>query len=477
MQSPKRKVLVVDDDQNDRRLSCEFIVRQGNQALEASTADVAIDIATEQAIDAFLVSFDLQGSGGSELCRVLRELKNYEASPLILAIRNPGDLEKAFAAACDDVVQKPIDPRILQARLNSCLRRMDHFLQLSRTQSTQLHYLSKRTREIAETAARSGVLPEPQQRLVVIVFTDIREFTFLSEDTDPNALFSMISNLLAMQVDIIHEHGGYVDKFGGDGLMAVFDGVNMAVQASLCALKIMDRVRNDSIGVQKVWPIGIGIHMGRAVIGNIGSPQHLDYSVIGNTVNLAARLCGHAPPMSIVVSSAVRQAAKDRQLRFSMERQVSLRGLKQPTTVYTLGWSELSQSAESPRAVFFESLQRCKTSQEFIPDFYKRFVNSSVEVRDKFRNTDFERQNLMLLRSLELCAMATAGDPLGLRELQKRTETHDRRHLDIPPHLYNNWLKALIESARSADPEWNSGVEEAWLTILGHVINHMVSHY
>jgi adenylate cyclase len=82
---------------------------------------------------------------------------------------------------------------------------------------------------------------------------------------------------------------------------------------------------------------GIGIHAGRAVIGNIGSPEHLDYSAIGSAVNLAARLCGQAQAMSVVVSKAVREGvAGDSRLKFHSERHVPIRGIKETVTVYTL---------------------------------------------------------------------------------------------------------------------------------------------
>jgi class 3 adenylate cyclase len=83
---------------------------------------------------------------------------------------------------------------------------------------------------------------------------------------------------------------------------------------------------------------GIGIHVGRAVIGNIGSPEHLDYSGIGTSVILAARLCGQAEAMSTVVSKAVRDAVPhDARLRFHSEREVPIRGIKGSVTVFRLG--------------------------------------------------------------------------------------------------------------------------------------------
>jgi adenylate cyclase len=91
---------------------------------------------------------------------------------------------------------------------------------------------------------------------------------------------------------------------------------------------------SDAEGIRR---FGIGIHAGRAVIGNIGSPEHLDYSAIGSTVNLAARLCGQAEATSIVVSKTVRDAvAGDPRLKFDAERHVQIRGIREPITIYNL---------------------------------------------------------------------------------------------------------------------------------------------
>ncbi|MCG8449308.1 MAG: globin [Pirellulales bacterium] len=131
----------------------------------------------------------------------------------------------------------------------------------------------------------------------------------------------------------------------------------------------------------------------------------------------------------------------------------------------------------TPKELFLQSLHRCAKSDNFIPSFYTRFLSSSDEVRQKFRNTDFKHQNQMLLRSLQLVAGATAGEQESLEELRARAETHDRYHLDIKPELYELWRKALIETAREHDNQWNEEIEEAWHSILGHAINHMIKHY
>lgn len=126
---------------------------------------------------------------------------------------------------------------------------------------------------------------------------------------------------------------------------------------------------------------------------------------------------------------------------------------------------------------FLKSLERCEEDESFIPSFYKRFLATSDEIKDKFRHTDFEKQNKMLIRSLKLAAGATIGEPKALQELRDRAETHDRHHLNIKPELYDAWLNAVIETAREYDAQWNDNIESIWRSILGHVINHMIKFY
>jgi len=131
----------------------------------------------------------------------------------------------------------------------------------------------------------------------------------------------------------------------------------------------------------------------------------------------------------------------------------------------------------TPKDRFLRSLERCSGNENFIPSFYDRFLDCSDEIREKFSHTDFEKQNEMLLRSLNLAAGATAGEPESLREVRERAETHDRHHLNIEPRLYEFWLTSVLETAREFDAEWDDTIEDAWNTILGHLIERMVKHY
>jgi adenylate cyclase len=338
-----RTILIVDDEASAREVLAQMLEPEGYEVIQAESGEEAIALAGSLNIDAFLLDIGMPRMNGIDLCRALRRMEPYSGVPIIFLTGQADDvaLEEAFASGGDDFLSKPSTLAGVRVRLKNHLQRMDYLQRLERMRGVLKQYLSKRTLAVVEDTSLTGVLPLPQEQDLAICFTDMRGFTAFSEETEPTRLFSLISALLAEQVHIIHEHGGYVDKFGGDGVMAIFDGPDMVLQSCLCALNILDTARvKQSPGLEDIRRFGIGIHTGRAVIGNIGSSERLDYSAIGSTVNLAARLCGQAEATAIAVSKAVRDVAKtDHRLRFHSERQVPIRGIKDLITVYTLSRS------------------------------------------------------------------------------------------------------------------------------------------
>jgi len=128
---------------------------------------------------------------------------------------------------------------------------------------------------------------------------------------------------------------------------------------------------------------------------------------------------------------------------------------------------------------FGASLKRCLAVPGFMDRFYERFVASSDEVRDKFRNTDLARQTRMVADSLYVLAVAAEGEDnsparLSLPGLAAR---HSRRDLDIRPGLYDVWLECLLETARRQDPEFTPEVAAAWRATLAWGIEYMRSRY
>ena len=335
-----RTILIVDDDAGIRETLQSILEPEGHDVIQAEDGEQAIALAGTFQIDAFLIDVQMPRMNGIDLCRALRGVDEYRKAPIIFLTGQNDDavLQEAFAAGGDDFVTKPCSAIALRARLKTHLQRIDYLQRLEGMRRVLKQYLSKRTLEVVEDATVTGNLPPPEEKELAIVFTDMRGFTAFSEETESTRLFSLISALLAAQVNLIHEYGGYVDKFGGDGVMAIFDGPDMVVQSCLCALSIIDIAREQHpAGLEEIRRFGIGIHTGRAVIGNIGSPEHLDYSAIGTSVNVAARLCGQAEATSIAVSKAVREVVgADKRFRFRSEREVPIRGIKGPVTVYTL---------------------------------------------------------------------------------------------------------------------------------------------
>lgn len=334
----KRTILIADDDSKDRTVLQELLETEGYDVVQAETGEQALALATAMEIDIFLLGIEMARMNGIVVCQELRAIEKYHRAPIILLTGNSGEslLQLALTAGGDDFIQKPYTRILVRTRLKTHVQRLEYSERLDRVRRTLKQYLSQRTLEAIESGP--DALPLPEERDLAVCFTDIRGFTAFSEETEPAQLFSLVSALLADQVDIIHDYGGYVDKFGGDGVMAIFDGPGMVLHSCLCALDMLENARmKNSTNEVDVRGFGIGIHSGRAIVGNIGSLEHLDYSAIGSTVNLAARLCGQAEATSIAVSKAVRDAvADDPRLNFHSERSVSIRGFKGQVTVYTL---------------------------------------------------------------------------------------------------------------------------------------------
>jgi len=183
------------------------------------------------------------------------------------------------------------------------------------------------------------------KREATVFFADIRGYTSFSENRDPEVIVEILNEYFSEAVENIVSHKGYIDKFIGDCIMAVW-GVPMApekddaVKAVSCAIAIQDLVRsakrkffrkNDASHLR----IGIGINTGYLVAGNLGSIQRMDYSVIGDTVNLAARLEEAAGADEIIISQATRDKIGD---AFALEKRESIlvKGKEKSIQIYNV---------------------------------------------------------------------------------------------------------------------------------------------
>jgi adenylate cyclase len=277
-----KKVLVV-DDLATARLVVSIVLRQnGVHVVEAGSAEQAIQMAEREAIDAFVLDIQMPGAGGIELCRAIRSMDRYRNTPVIFMTMDQQEfLQQALEAGGNDFIEKPVDALVLRARLSSQLQKAGYLREVELVSLSLQRYVSPRTELIARAYAATGVLPPPTQQEICVLFSDVRGFTELSQELEPQTLFQVLSEHLAAQVTTVYGHGGYVDKFAGDGIMAVFDGEDMTLKCCLCALDILEaskrRVEEEGLRISQ---LGIGIHKGSAIMGNLGSAQQLDYTLV-----------------------------------------------------------------------------------------------------------------------------------------------------------------------------------------------------
>jgi adenylate cyclase len=170
-------------------------------------------------------------------------------------------------------------------------------------------YFSPNIASVIAEQQDAGKLPS-QKQPVVIFFSDIRGFTPMSEDMSPDDIATLLTEYFTEMVEIVFEHSGTLDKFMGDAIMALWgapivhaDDADRAMQCALDQLAILEKM-NAKWKEQGRPPvaIGIGINFGEVFAGNIGSDRRLEYTVIGDAVNTASRLCSSAGPNEILIS-------------------------------------------------------------------------------------------------------------------------------------------------------------------------------
>jgi adenylate cyclase len=193
-------------------------------------------------------------------------------------------------------------------------------------------------RLLAEGAGRASDI-----RRVAVMFVDFRSFTAGARQRTPQEVVERLDGAFAILVDILDRHGGIVNKFLGDGFLALFGApieTPHAAQHAVAAAREM-LAANDRVNSATSWPlrIGIGIHFGEVVAGNIGSPRRKEYTVIGDTVNFASRLESLNKEFNsqLLISSAVCEALGETGRDAVSLGQVAIKGYDQPMSVWRLG--------------------------------------------------------------------------------------------------------------------------------------------
>jgi hemoglobin-like flavoprotein len=131
---------------------------------------------------------------------------------------------------------------------------------------------------------------------------------------------------------------------------------------------------------------------------------------------------------------------------------------------------------EKTLAIYNDSFEYCLGKEGFLPRFYTLFMESSPEVRERFKNTDFQKQTRILKKSLYVLTMASVGTDEARQELVRLGLSHGKQGLHIPPHLYDLWLDALVRTVREFHTEWHPDIERSWREMLAPHIAVLKSH-
>jgi len=184
---------------------------------------------------------------------------------------------------------------------------------LARTVNTMVDGLRERfelTKYVsAGTIDSLSTSQEPRRVLRTLLFTDVRGFTSFTERRPPEQVVQVLNLLLDRQSEIIQRHGGDIDKFAGDEIVAVFSGDDAPRRACAAAFGIADLCRRNAVELQDLV-VGAGVATGSVIQGRIGSLRRADFTVIGDSVNLASRLCSLAKGLQVVVSDSTKTAAE-----------------------------------------------------------------------------------------------------------------------------------------------------------------------
>src|SRR5260370_25344156 len=180
---------------------------------------------------------------------------------------------------------------------------------------------------------------------ITVLFADIRGFTRISEHAAPEKIVQLLNTYFSAMTDIIFAHGGTLDKYLGDGLMALFGAPTATPKDAANAVNAAVAMQRRLIGINQElsaegFPeigVGIGLHTGETIVGYIGSERRYEYTAIGDTVNTASRLESNAKGGQVLISEATAKAARTR-YHLTPREPISVKNREQPVPLFEVDW-------------------------------------------------------------------------------------------------------------------------------------------
>lgn len=212
--------------------------------------------------------------------------------------------------------------------------RVNHMVSGLRAKTQLEKFVSRGAARAAEAGGVDGVARAGERRSATVLFSDIRGFTTFSETVSPEEVVEMLNRVLDAQARVVHNHGGDIDKFVGDALMAVFQGAGAEARAVHAAVAMVEAV-HDARALGESFAVGVGIAAGEVVYGAMGSEARMDFTVIGDVVNTGARLCSASDGDEVLVTEAVARALGDAaDIELVAHAPLQVKGKREPVPVF-----------------------------------------------------------------------------------------------------------------------------------------------
>jgi class 3 adenylate cyclase len=297
------RILVADDDWLNRDLLKAYLTSSGCEVQTAADGEAALELALESPPDLALLDVQMPRMDGLTLCAAMKNTPETRFVPVVIvtALDSEEEKVKAIEVGADDFVTKPYNSLILLTRVRSLMRIKklhDDVEDRNRLLRQVLdRFLAEDVTDIILTDPKRYLQLGGEMRPVTVLFADIRGFSRFSEEHSPNEVIDTLNRIFKALSQVVFTHRGTFDKYLGDGLMAFYGApvagdddaqraVDTAVEMHRLFWKLCEETGEDLAGLG----LGIGLHTGEAVVGNIGSEKVMDYTVVGYVVNVAKRL-------------------------------------------------------------------------------------------------------------------------------------------------------------------------------------------
>lgn len=340
------KILVVDDEADlETLIKQKFRKKIREKAYEfyfAENGKVALDrIEEHPEIDIVLSDINMPEMDGLTLLSKLNEVSPLIKSVIVSAYGDMDNIRTAMNRGAFDFITKPINFEDLTITMEKTLKHakdIKETIQAIKENNILKMYVDENVLNFMGNQEFETTVMANENIEATVAFIDICGFTSFSEKTSPDNVVNMLNTCFDIMVNEIIQQQGFIDKFMGDAIMAVFRGdyhLDRAIDAALSICSAMNEGQQSIENVSFQPKVSIGIKSGEMISGNIGSAslKRLDYTVIGDPVNTSARLQDVAQPNQIIISEEDYHKVKE---SFKCEKvgSVNLKNKSEPLTIY-----------------------------------------------------------------------------------------------------------------------------------------------